>query len=198
VAIAVSNSSPARSIADFIARAKAEKGKLTMASHGYGTGPHLAGEMFKRVAGIELTHVPYRGAAPALQDLIPGRVDCLVNNIAPIVPLMQQGQVRTLAVTTAQRTPAAPDVPTLAESGLPGFDVSGWYAFFVPAKTPSEIVKKMHADTAAALADPAIKGRLEQLGLFVVGSTPEQLQAFLKSEMGKWGPLIKEAGIKVE
>jgi tripartite-type tricarboxylate transporter receptor subunit TctC len=198
VAIVVPNSSPARSIGEFIAYAKANRGKVTLASPGYGTGPHLAGEMFKRVAGIELTHVPYRGAAPALQDLVPGRVDSLVNNIAPIVPLMQQGQVRVLAVTTAKRTPAAPDVPTLAESGLPGFDVSGWYAFFVPAKTPSDIVRKMHADTAAALAEPAIKGRLEQLGLFVVGSTPDELASFLKAEMAKWGPLIKEAGIKVE
>ena len=136
VALVVPNSSPARTIGEFIAHANANKGKITFASPGYGTGPHLAGEMFKRVAGIELTHVPYRGAAPALQDLVPGRVDSLVNNIAPIVPLMQQGQLRVLAVTTAKRTPAAPDVPTLAESGLPGFDVSGWYAFFVPAKTP--------------------------------------------------------------
>jgi tripartite-type tricarboxylate transporter receptor subunit TctC len=198
VAFVVPNSSPARTIAEFIAHAKANSGKVTFASPGYGTGPHLAGEMFKRAAGIELMHVPYRGAAPALQDLVPGRVDSLVNNIAPIVPLMQQGQLRTLAVTTAKRTPAAPDVPTMAESGLPGFDVSGWYAFFVPAKTPSDIVRKMHADTAAALADPAIKGRLEQLGLFVVGSTPDQLGRFLKTEMDKWGPLIKEAGIKVE
>lgn len=198
VAIVVPNSSPARTIGEFIAHAKANKGKVTLASPGYGTGPHLAGELFKRVAGIELTHVPYRGAAPALQDLVPGRVDSLVNNIAPIVPLMQQGQLRVLAVTTARRTPAAPDVPTLAESGLAGFDVSGWYAFFVPAKTPSDIVRKMHADTAAALADPAVKGRLEQLGLFVVGSTPDQLGRFLKAEMDKWGPLIKEAGIKVE
>jgi tripartite-type tricarboxylate transporter receptor subunit TctC len=198
VALVVPNSSPARTIGEFITHANANKGKITFASPGYGTGPHLAGEMFKRVAGIELTHVPYRGAAPALQDLVPGRVDSLVNNIAPIVPLMQQGQLRVLAVTTAKRTPAAPDVPTLAESGLRGFDVSGWYAFFVPAKTPSDIVRKMHADTAAALADPAIKGRLEQLGLFVVGSTPDQLGRFLKAEMDKWGPLIKEAGIKVE
>ena len=198
VAFVVPNSSPARTIGEFVAHANANKGKITFASPGYGTGPHLAGEMFKRAAGIELTHVPYRGVAPALQDLVPGRVDSLVNNIAGIMPLMQQGQLRALAVTTAKRAPAAPDVPTLAESGLPGFDVSGWYAFFVPAKTPADIIAKMHADTAAALADPAVKGRLEQLGLFVVGSTPDQLGRFLKTEMDKWGPLIKEAGIKVE
>jgi tripartite-type tricarboxylate transporter receptor subunit TctC len=140
---------------------------------------------------------PYRGAAPAIQDLIPGRVDSFFNNVAPVVPLMQQGQVRALALTSAKRAPAVPDLPTVGESGLPGFDVSGWYAFFVPAKTPNEIVRKMHADTAAVLAEPAIKRRLEELGLFVVGSTPEELAQFHKSEMEKWGPVIKEAGISV-
>jgi tripartite-type tricarboxylate transporter receptor subunit TctC len=196
-ALVVPNSSPAHSVKEFIAHAQANPGQVTFASPGHGTGPHLAGELFKRVAGIELTHVPYRGAAPALQDLVPGRVDSFFNNIAPIIPLMQQGQLRALAVTSAKRTPAAPDLPTLAEAALPGFDVSGWYALFVPAKTPPAIVQKMHADTVAALADPAIRGRLEQLGLFVVGSTPEQLGQFLKSEMDKWGPVIKQAGIAI-
>src|SRR5262249_46149400 len=169
--------------AEFIAHAKANAGKLTFASPGHGTGPHLAGELFKRVAGIELTHVPYRGAAPAINDVIPGRVDSFFNNIAPVMPLFQQGQLRLLAVTTARRSPAAAEIPTLAESGLKDFDVSGWYAFFVPAGTPPDIVKKMHADTVTALKDPAVKTRLEQLGLFVIGSTPEQLAAYLKSEM---------------
>lgn len=196
-AIVVPNSSPAKTVQEFIAHAKANAGKLTFASPGHGTGPHLAGEMFKRVAGIELTHVPYRGAAPALQDVIAGRVDSFVNNIAPLVPLMKEGQVRGIAVTTAKRSPAMPDMPTLAESGLAGFDVSGWYAFFVPAKTPPAIIKKMHADTATALAEPKIKGRLEELGLFVVGSTPDDLGGFLKAEMTKWEPIIKEAGIRV-
>jgi tripartite-type tricarboxylate transporter receptor subunit TctC len=143
-------------------------------------------------------HVPYRGAAPALNDLIPGRVDSMFNNIAPFVPLMKENQIRGLAVTTGRRTPAVPDLPTLAEQGLTGFDVSGWYAFFVPAKTPPEIVRKMTADTVAALADPRIKGRLEELGLFVIGSTSEQLGAYLKAEMEKWGPVIKAAGITVQ
>jgi tripartite-type tricarboxylate transporter receptor subunit TctC len=170
---------------------------LTFASPGHGTGPHLAGELFKRVAGIELVHVPYRGAAPALQDVVPGRVDSFFNNIAAVVPLMRQGQLRVLAITTARRTPAAPEVPTLAESGLAGFDVSGWYAIFVPAKTPPEIVRKLHADTVAVLAEPAIKTRLQELRLFVVGSTPDELGRFLKAEMDKWGPVIKDANITV-
>jgi tripartite-type tricarboxylate transporter receptor subunit TctC len=197
-AMVVPNTSPDRSVQDFIARAKASPGKLTFASPGHGTGPHLAGELFKRVAGIDIVHVPYRGAAPALNDLIPGRVDSMFNNIAPFVPLMKENQIRGLAVTTGRRTPAVPDLPTLAEQGLTGFDVSGWYAFFVPAKTPPEIVRKMTADTVAALADPRIKGRLEELGLFVIGSTSEQLGAYLKAEMEKWGPVIKAAGITVQ
>jgi len=196
-AMVVPNSSPAHSVKEFIAHAKASKEKLSFASPGHGTSPHLAGELFKRTAGIDLTIIPYRGAAPAIQDVIPGRVDVFFNNIAPMLSLMQQGQLRALAVTTAKRTPAAPNVPTLAEAGVPGFDVAGWYAFFVPAKTPGEIVRKMHADTAAVLAEPAIKRRLEDLGLFVIGSTPEELGKFHKAEMDKWEPVIKEAGISI-
>jgi tripartite-type tricarboxylate transporter receptor subunit TctC len=193
----VPNSSPAKTTSEFIAYAKASDGKLTMATPGHGTGPHLAAELLKRVAGIQLTHVPYRGAAPALQDVIPGRVDSFFNNIAPVMPLINDGKVRALAVTTAKRTPAAPDIPTVAESGMPGFDVPGWYAFFVPAKTPAEIVRKMHADTVATLAETRIKARLEELGLIVIGSTPDALGSYLKSEMTKWRPVIQETNIKV-
>jgi len=194
-AAVVPNSSPARTVQEFIAYAKTKK--LSFASPGYGTAAHLAGELLKRAAGIDLTIIPYRGAAPAIQDLIPGRVDLFLNNLSPLITLAQQNQLRILAVTTAQRSPATPDVPTVAESGITGFDVAGWYAFFVPAKTPAEIVRKMHADTAAVLAEPAIRKRLEDLGLFVIGSTPEQLAQYYKAEMDKWGPIIKEAGITI-
>lgn len=197
-ALVVPNSSPAKTISELIAHAKANSGKLTFATPGTGTGPHLAGELFKRLAGIQMIHVPYRGAAPAIVDLIPGRVDTFFNNIAPVIPYMQNGQLRILAVSTARRTPAAPNVPTMAESGLTGFDVSGWYAFYFSAKTPSDIVRKAHADTAVALADHKVRTRLEDMGLFVVGSPPEQLAAFLKSEIAKWGPVIKDAGIKLD
>jgi tripartite-type tricarboxylate transporter receptor subunit TctC len=195
--IVVPSSSPAKTMSEFIALAKANGGKLTMATPGYGTGPHLAGELFKREAGIQLTHVPYRGAAPALQDVITGRVDSFFNNIAPVMPLISEGKVRALAITTAKRTPAAPEIPTVAELGVPGFDVPGWYAFFVPAKTPPEIVRKIHADTVGALAEPRIKSRLEELGLIVIGSTPDALGSYLKSEMTKWGPVIREANIRI-
>jgi len=195
--IVVPSSSPVKTIREFIAYAKANGGKLTMATPGYGTGPHLAGELFKREAGIQLTHVPYRGAAPALQDVIAGRVDSFFNNIAPVMPLISEGKVRALAVTTAKRTPAAANIPTVAESGMPGFDVPGWYAFLVPAKTPPEIVRKINADTVATLAESRIKSRLEELGLIVVGSTPDALGSYVQSEMTKWGPVIREANIKV-
>ena len=195
--IAIPNSSPAKTVPEFIAWAKANPGR-TFGSPGVGTGPHLAGEMFKRAAGLDMTHVPYRGAGPAINDLIPGRIDSFFNNIAPLVPLMQQGQVRGLAVTGERRSPAAPDVPTLAESGLSGFNAFGWYAIFVPARSPADIAAKMNADIIAALADPAVKGRLEGLGLMVAGSTPDQLAAFLKGETDKWGPVIKAAGITIK
>src|SRR4029450_13328555 len=118
---------------------------------------------------------------------IPGRVDSFFNNIAPVMPLIKDGQVRALAVTTAKRTPAAPDIPAVAESGMPGFDVAGWYAFFVPAKTPPEIIRKIYTDTVATLAEPRIKARLEELGLVVVGSTPGTLGSHLKSEKAQGG-----------
>lgn len=194
--MAVPVSSPAHSVKDFIAYANANKGKVTFASSGHGTSVHLSGEMFKRLAKVEMTHVPYRGAGPALNDLLPGRVDVMFNNIGAVLPLIQAGKLRGLAVTTAKRAVAVPELPTIAESGVSGFDVSSWYAFFLPAKTPPEIVRRASADTAAAIKDPATKEKLEKLGVVVVGSTPQALAAHLKSEMDKWGPVIREAGIK--
>jgi tripartite-type tricarboxylate transporter receptor subunit TctC len=195
--MAVPMSSPANSVAAFIANAKTHPGKVTFASSGHGTSVHLSGELFKRMAGIEMLHVPYRGAGPALNDLLPGRVDVMFNNIGAVLPLIQGGKLRGLAVTTAKRTPAVPHMPTIAEAGVPGFDVSSWYALFATARTPPEIIRKMHEDTVAALSDPTTKERLEQLGVVVVGSTPEELAAFLKAEMDKWAPVIKEAGITI-
>jgi tripartite-type tricarboxylate transporter receptor subunit TctC len=195
--MAVPVSSPAHSVTEFIAYAKAHRGKVTFASSGYGTSVHLSGELFKRMAGIEMLHVPYRGAGPALNDLLPGRVDVMFNNIGAVLPLIQGGKLHGLAVTTAKRTPAVPNLPPIAEAGVPGFDVSSWYALFAPARTPPEIIGKMHADTVAALTNPATKERLEQLGVVVVGSSPAELAAFLKAEMDKWAPVIKEAGITI-
>jgi tripartite-type tricarboxylate transporter receptor subunit TctC len=195
--MAVPVTSQAHSVANFIAHAKANPGKVTFASSGHGTSVHLSGELFKRMAGIDMMHVPYRGAGPALNDLLPGRVDVMFNNTGAVLPLIQSGKLRGLAVTSAKRTPAAPDLPPIAESGVPGFDVSSWYALFAPLKTPPEIVRKMNADTLAALTDATTKARLEQLGVAVIGSTPEELGRFLKAEMDKWGPVIKDANITI-
>jgi tripartite-type tricarboxylate transporter receptor subunit TctC len=195
--MAVPVSSPAHSVQEFIDYAKANRGKVTFASSGHGTSVHLSGELFKRMAGIEMLHVPYRGAGPALNDLIPGRVEVMFNNTGAVLPLIQGGKLRGLAVTSAKRAAAIPDLPTIAEMGVPGFDVSSWYALLVPAKTPQSIIRQMHSDTVAALGDPDTKLKLEQnLGVTVIGSSPQELAAYLKAEMDKWGPVIKEAGIR--
>ena len=193
----VPNSSPAKSVAEFIAFARENKGKVTFSSPGVGTTPHLAGELFKRMSGVEMTHVPYRGDAPALTDTMAGRVDLQIGGTA-MLEQVRGGQVRGLAVTTAQRSSAAPELPTVAETGVPGFDVAGWYALFVPAKTPSAIVDKIHIDTVTALGDPVVKAKLEQVGMVVSSSTSEELAALLQSEIEKWGAVIKDAKITLD
>jgi len=196
--MAVPVDSPSNSVVEFIARAKANPGKVTYASSGHGTSVHLSGELFKRMAGVDLQHIPYRGAGPALNDLIPGRVDVMFNNIGAVMPLIQGGKLRALGVTSLKRAAALPDTPTVSEAGVPGFDVSAWYALFVPAKTPQAVIDKLHADTVVALSDSATRTRLDQLGVGVIGSTPEELRTYLKAEMDKWGVIIREAGIKVD
>jgi tripartite-type tricarboxylate transporter receptor subunit TctC len=191
------NSSPARSIAEFIAFARDKKGKVTFASPGVGTVPHLAGELFKQIAGIEMTHVPYRGDAPALTDTIAGRVDLQIGGSA-MLEQIRSGQVRGLAVTTAKRSQLAPELPSVAEGGVPGFDVTGWFAFFVPGRTSPAIVDKIHIDTVTALRDPAVKANFDNIGMVAVGSTPEELAALLTAEMKKWPPVIKQAHIALD
>jgi tripartite-type tricarboxylate transporter receptor subunit TctC len=195
--MAVPNSSPYRTVPEFIAAAKADPGKLTYASSGVGTSLHLAGELFKHLARINLTHIPYRGAGPALNDLLPGRVDAIFANFPSTLPYVQNGQLRGMAVTTAARQPEVPDLPAIAEF-VPGYDVSSWFALFVAAKTPPEIIAKLHRDAVAALHHPPVKARYAQLGAAVVASTPAELGAHLKSEMDRWGPVIKAAGIRAD
>jgi len=193
----VPNSSPAKTVREFIAHVKANPGKVSMASPGIGSTPHLAAELFKRMAGIDMTHVPYRGAGPVLNDLIPGRVDVYFAS-GSLLENAQAGQIRVLGVTGLKRDPAAPDVPTIAEAGLPGYEVTSWQALFVPAGTPSEIIQKINAGALAALADPAVKAKVQQIGYVPVGSTPEELAAMLKAEIAKWHAVIKDAGLKME
>jgi tripartite-type tricarboxylate transporter receptor subunit TctC len=193
----VPNSSPAKSVAEFIAFAREKKGKVTFASPGVGTVPHLAGELFKQISGIEMTHVPYRGDAPALADTIAGRVDLQIGGSA-MLEQIRSGQVRGLAVTTAKRSQLAPELPTVAEAGVPDFDVTGWFAFFVPARTSRGIVEKIHIDTVTALSDPTVKAKLENVGMVAIGSTPEELAVLLKAETEKWSVVIKEANIALD
>ena len=193
----VPNASPVKSITDLIAYAKERNGNLTFGTPAYGGLNHLTGELFKRMAGIQMTHVPYRGDALAMTDLIAGRLDL---QIAGTVQLEQSraGQARALAVTTAQRLPVAAEIPTIAESGVPGFNVQAWFGLLVPAKVPADIVKKMSADTIATLGDPSVNARLETIGVIVAPSTPQELGDFIKSEIAKWEAVIKESGIRIE
>jgi tripartite-type tricarboxylate transporter receptor subunit TctC len=193
----VPNSSPAHSIKEFIDYAKSRPGKLTIASPGTGSAPFLAEMLFLQMADLKMTHVPYRGASPAFTDLIPGRIDCYFGS-GTLLSYARSGQVRVLATTGAKRDAAAPDVPTIAEGGVRGYDVTAWQALFVPAKTPPAIVRKISADTNAALADPAIKDKLAQTGYVAEGSSPEGLEQLLKSEIAKWSAVIKSMGIKID
>lgn len=193
----VPNSSPAHSIKEFIDYAKSRPGKLTIASPGTGSAPFLAEMLFLQMADLKMTHVPYRGASPAFTDLIPGRIDCYFGS-GTLLSYARSGQVRVLATTGAKRDAAAPDVPTIAEAGVRGYDVTAWQALFVPAKTPPEIVRKISADTNAALAEPAIKDKLAAQGYLAEGSSPEELGKLLTAEIAKWSAVIKSVGIKID
>src|SRR5499427_5318870 len=179
--------SPVKSVDEFINYAKSNRGKTTFASTGIGSSPHLSGELFKRKAGIEMIHVPYRGAGPAMNDLIPGRVDAMFSNLPGVFPQVQSGTIRGLAVTSAKRSPAVPDIPTIGET-VPGYEVTTWWGLFAPARTPAEIVARIHDDALAALAHPSVKQRYEAIGAPVTASTPAELGVLLASDIRKWGP----------
>jgi tripartite-type tricarboxylate transporter receptor subunit TctC len=197
--LVVPNSSPIKTFQDFLAHAKANPGKVTFASPGIGTSPHLAGELLKYKAHIDITHVPYRGvAAGGMSDLIAGRIDSMFNTTGSLLQAARAGQVRGIAVTSAERVPTAPEFPTMAESGVPGFDVTGWYALLVPARTPDDIIKRVNADLAMALGEAATRSRFDPLGVSVGASSPKELTALLRSDIALWGPLIKAANIKGE
>ncbi|HKN10499.1 MAG TPA: tripartite tricarboxylate transporter substrate binding protein [Pseudomonadota bacterium] len=193
----VPNSLPARSIKELIDYAKAHPGKLTIASPGTGSAPYLAEMLFLQMADIRMTHIPYRGASPAFTDLIPGRVDCYFGS-GTLLSYARSGQVRVLATSGAKRDAAAPDVPAIAEAAVPGYDVTAWQALFVPARTPPAIAQKISADTNTALADPAIKDKLAKTGYAAGGSSPQQLENLLKSEIAKWAAVIKSLGLRID
>ncbi len=193
----VPNTSPAKTVMEFIADAKAHPGKRSIGSPGTGSGPHLAEEYFLQMADIKLTHVPYRGAAPAFIDLIPGRIDCFFGS-GELLTYSRSGQVRVLATTGAERSAAEPEVPTIAESGVPGYTVDSWQGVFLPAKTPAEIINKMSEDIIAALATPAIKDKLARNAYTAQGSAPEELRKWLQADAARWSAVIKTAGIKID
>jgi len=196
--LVVPNSSPFKSVRDYVAAAKANPGKVTFASPGAGSSPHLAGELFKQKAGIDITHVPYRGvAAGGMTDLLAGRVDAMFNTTGSLLAAVKAGQVRGLGVTSAQRFPLAPELPAIAET-VPVYEVVSWYGLYAPAKTPASIVQKMNADVVAMLNEAAVKARFEPLGIAVAGSTPAALAARAQADTELWGPVIKAANIRGE
>jgi tripartite-type tricarboxylate transporter receptor subunit TctC len=192
----VPNSSPAHSVKEFIDYVKSRPGQLTMASPGTGSAPYMAEMLFLQMADIKMTHVPYRGAAPAFTDLIPGRVDCYFGS-GTLLSYSRSGQVRVLANTGATRNAAAPEVPTIGET-VKGYEVESLQALFVPGKTPPEIVRKISVDTNAALAEPTIKDKLADLGYVAGGSSPEELGKLLKSDILRWQAVVKLLGIQLD
>jgi tripartite-type tricarboxylate transporter receptor subunit TctC len=193
----VPNSSPAKTVMEFVAYVKSRPGKLVMGSPGTGSAPHLAEEFFLQKAAIQMTHAPYRGAAPAFIDLIPGRIDCYFGS-GELLTYSRSGQVRALGTTGSKRAPAEPDLPTIAEAGVAGYVVDSWQGVFVPKQTPPDIVKKMSADIVAALADPATAEQLARSAYAAQGSSPEELRDFLKADAEKWNAVIKTAGLKID
>jgi tripartite-type tricarboxylate transporter receptor subunit TctC len=189
---------PARSMGELIALAKADPGKLNFASSGHGLAAHLAGELFKTEAKIDIVHVPYKGAAPALQDVIAGHVQMMFATASSVVPHIKEGKVRALAVASLKRTAVLPDIRTIDELGIKNFDATTWHGLVAPAHTPKEVIATLNRALAAALADPDVKKSLADLGVDIIGGTPEEFTAYIKSEIPKWTAIIKASGAKID
>ena len=189
---------PAKTVQELVALLKAEPDKYSYASSGNGTPLHLSGELFKSMAGVSMQHIPYKGAGPALNDVIGNQVPIMFDNLPSSSSHIKAGTLRALAVTTAARAPSFPDVPTIAESGIPGYETYTWNALFAPANTPKEVVTRLNASANKALKDPAVAERMKEFSATIVGSTPEELAAHVKAELAKWGPVVKGANIQME
>ena len=196
--LVVNNNVPAHSLAELIALAKANPGKLNFASSGYGLAAHLAGELFKAQAQIDIVHVPYKGSAPALQDVVAGDEQMMFATTSGVMGFLQNGQVRPLAVTTLKRTAILPDVPTMDEAGLPGFEAATWHGLVAPAGTPKPIVETLHRAIVEALKDADVQQKLASLGIDSVGNSPDEFAAYIKNEIPKWAAVIKASGAKME
>jgi len=188
---------PAKTVAEFIALAKKEPGKYSFASGGNGSSAHLNGEMLKTFAGIEMTHVPYKGSSPAITDVIAGQVQLMIGNLPPILPHIKSGKVRALGVTTATRFAATPDLPPVGDT-VPGYESLAWFGLFAPTGTPKEVISKWHADVVAVLTLPDIRERVAQLGFDVVGNTPDAYSALVRNDIAKWQRVVKASGARAD
>jgi tripartite-type tricarboxylate transporter receptor subunit TctC len=196
--LVVNASSPYHTLKDVIGAAKAKPGALTFGSSGNGTSQHLSGELFQSMTGAKMLHIPYKGSAPSMQALLGQQVDLVFENILAAVPLIQSGKVRALAVTSGTRASSLPDVPTLSEAGLPGYEIVSWQAVFAPAGTPQPVVQRLATEIGKIINDPEVKSRLAGLGVEPSGAGPAELGTLQKSEVAKWAKLIKASNIKVE
>jgi len=196
--VVVSPKSPIKSIADLIAAAKASPGRLSYGTFGIGTSAHLAGELFKDMAKVDLTTVPYKGAAPAITDLLGGQIDVMFTTVASAASLVESGQLRAIAVTSAQRSPAFPQLPTVAEAGVPGYAAESWYGLFAPAGTPAGVIDRLNQSAASAVQSEAFKRLGVNEGLVMIARPPEELDRYVRDEEERWRRVIRDAGIKVE
>jgi len=189
---------PVNSVQELIAYAKANPGKLNFASSGNGTSIHLSAELFKTMTGVQITHIPYKGSAPALQELMGGQVQLMFDNLPSSLALIKGGKLKALAVTSKERAAALPDVPTIAESGLPGFEASSWFGLLAPAGTPQPVIAKLNAEIAKWLATPEAKEKLLAQGANAAGGTPEDFARHIAAETAKWQKVVKDSGAKVD
>lgn len=196
--VVVNPKSPVQSIADLIAAAKANPGKMTFGTYGVGTSAHLAGELFKDLAKVNLTAVPYKGAAPAITDLIGGQIDVMFTTVASAASLVESGQLRAIAVTSAERSPAFPQLPTVAEAGVPGYAAESWYGLFAPAGTAADVIERLNKSAASAVQSEAFKRLVVNEGLVTVTLPPDALDRFVRGEEERWRRVIQSAGIRVE
>jgi tripartite-type tricarboxylate transporter receptor subunit TctC len=194
--LVVHNAVPAKSVKELGALAKAQPGALTFASGGSGSSPQMAADLFKSTAGLDIRIIPYKGVVAAVPDLLGGRVTMMFSPIVVVLPTVREGKLRALAVTSLRRSLAVPELPTIAESGYPGFDYTSWGGLFAPARTPAAIVRKLHLETVKALALPDVRVRLADLGVEGIGNSPDEFAALIKSEIPKWAKVIKDSGIK--
>ena len=194
----VNNAVPVKNVKELIAYAKANRGKINYGSPGYGSTAHLSMELFKSMTGTDLVHIPYKGSAGVLADVMGGQISVTIDNMPVYLPQVQAGKIRALAVSPAKRSPAAPDLPTIAESGVPGYDSGAWFGLLAPAGTPKAIVDKLAIETVRILKLPDVNRRISELGAEPVGGTPQQFSALIKSEIAKWAKVIKEANVELQ